>query len=136
MKRFLAVLLILVCITGVSASGESLKNLSVDELRLMIQMINAEIVSRPEWKGTEVPPGEWIVGKDIPVGEYSISAINGKRANIKIEGPYVPLSTSFWLNQGIKTDEEAIGRVVLEKDYVVTVSISSLWFAPALTLGF
>ena len=134
MKRFLSLLLILVCITGIAAAEESLKPLSVDQLRQMIQMINAEIVSRPEWKETEVPVGFWVVGKDIPAGEYSIS-YSGKSSYLTIENPTGMFSSTL-ISQGIMSEKSNIGRITLKEGYTVEVKVGPVIFAPPISLGF
>lgn len=135
MKRFLAVLLILVCITGFSAAEESLKNLSIDQLRKMIQMINAEIVSRPEWKEATVPGGEWVVGVDIPAGTYSITPVSSSSLILiwrKAIDNYSNNGLVF--NQNVK-QKDPIGRIVLEAGWIFTNS-NAVIFTPPVSLGF
>lgn len=73
MKKLLAVALVL-CLLVPCAVAESidLSGLSFDDLRILQQRIAQEMVTRPEWKGTKVPKGVWVVGEDIPAGYYAI----------------------------------------------------------------
>ena len=71
------VVLLLVCILFVScAAADDLSGLSFDDLIKLRDEINAEIISRPEWKEVPVPVGEYIIGIDIPAGSYSIRALD------------------------------------------------------------
>lgn len=73
MRRFLSFLILLICLASV-AIGEGFADYTFDELHFIQQLINEEIHSRPEWKEVTVPAGVWIVGEDIPAGNYSITA--------------------------------------------------------------
>ena len=134
MKRFLACLLILVCITGFSFAEESLKNLSIDQLRQMIQVINAEIVSRPEWKSTEVPAGQWIVGEDIPAGTYSITPVSSALVCVWKKEVNNYADNGLLFNQVLKSNKP-MGKLKLENGWIFDTS-GAVIFAPAATLGF
>lgn len=129
MKRFLSLLLILVCITGIAAA-EDLSGLSFDELLALRSAVEHEIISRPEWKEVTVPSGTWYVGSDIPAGIYSISATSsGGYIRIRRNGRLI-------ISQGIRDDANKFGRIELVKGDTVEIERGSLIFAPAKGLGF
>lgn len=73
MKKLLIIFVAIVCFATIALAEQDLSEMSFDELIDLRDKINAEITKRPEWKGVEVPAGEWIVGVDIPEGTYSVT---------------------------------------------------------------
>ena len=131
MKRFIVILLAL-SLLFVSASAEDLAALSVDQLRELVRLANAEIVSRQEWTGTDVPAGQWVVGEDIPAGNYSISLVDGEGAYLRIR------DASGWLvtSGGVRSEKDAIGKISLSAGFVVEIEDGVLRFGPAKALVF
>ena len=41
------------------------------DLAAVREYVIAELKSRPEWKETKIPAGEWAVGTDLPAGTYA-----------------------------------------------------------------
>lgn len=134
MKRFLSLLLILVCITGIAAA-EDLSTFSFDELIALREKLNAEIMSRPEWKQVEVPGGQWIVGKDIPAGIYSITP-SSSSSLIQIWRKAIDdyKNNGLVFNQAVKK-KDPIGRIILEEGWIFTNSHAVI-FTPSVSLGF
>ena len=128
MKKLICVLL-LVCMMPVFAAAE-FSDLSFDELLELRTELEAEIISRPEWKEVTVPSGTWIVGEDIPVGSYSIHPTS--------KGAYFRLKRNGWteISQGIRKENAAFGKIILQKNDVVEIEDGSLIFAPPEGLGF
>lgn len=73
MKRFLAIILALVCITA-AATAESidLSGMSFDELVALKERINLALWDTPEWQEVTVPQGLWTAGKEIPAGTWTV----------------------------------------------------------------
>lgn len=132
MKRFLAILLILVCVTG-TASASLYSGISIDQLRQLISDINAEIVSRPEWKETTVPAGVWTVGTDIPAGTYSLRS-EGALVLIWRREKNDYSDSGLYFNNVIDEDN-SFGKVILEEGMVFD-SNAPVIFAPPQALGF
>ena len=131
MKRTIALLLILVCISGIAAADTDLSSMTFDELVALNKAVVMEIMTRPEWKEVTVPGGTWIVGKDIPAGTYSITPAKG--------GGFITVKDASGkniVNQGIRNAENAIGRVELLDGYTVYIERGSVIFSPAIGLGF
>ena len=134
MKKFLLLLLAGLLIVS-SAFADDLSSMTIDELRQLQNEINAEIRSRPEWKEVEVPSGTWVVGKDIPAGEYSIKM--GKEGfYVSVKRPNKYGTTDLIVNQGITSDDAMVGRVDLQNNDIVEVKHGKAVFAPAVSLGF
>lgn len=133
MKKFLVMLLVVCLLIPIAAAddGIDLSALSFDQLLDLQQKVTAEIISRPEWKEVTVPSGTWTVGRDIPAGEYSISATKtGGYLRIRDE------RGSLLISNGIRNEEDRIGKVALKEGYTVEIERGSLIFAPAISLGF
>lgn len=127
----LVTIILFVCCA--SAEEYPLGDLSIDQLRQMITVINAEITSRPEWKETTVPAGTWVIGVDIPAGSYSISA---KNALVQIwrKRKQDFSDNGLYFNEIVKS-ANSFGKIILE-DGMVFDTNAPVIFAPAKTLGF
>lgn len=80
MKKIIAILLVLLlcpiwCLAEVDLTG-----MTYDELVALKDQINLAIWSSEEWQEVEVPYGVWVVGEDIPVGKWTIKAVDGIEA--------------------------------------------------------
>lgn len=133
MKKFLGIILIVCLLIPIAAAddGIDLSALSFSQLLELQQRVTAEIISRPEWKEVTVPSGLWTVGKDIPAGEYCISATK--------KGGYLRIRDergSLLVGNGIRNEDDRIGKFELKEGYTVEVERGSLIFSPAISLGF
>ena len=138
-KLFSLVLLFCLMISYSVAENINLTDLSFDELQILQQRIEAEIVTRPEWKGVEVPIGCWRIGIDIPVGSYSIEIKDSKRiGNVYVWG-YA--SQDFETNGGlihnklIGQKQGNIGKIELIDGWVLEVTYPVI-LKPAQRLDF
>ena len=132
MKKLLSVIL-LVCMIPLFAFAENLADLSFDQLITLRDQINAEIVSRPEWKETEVPAGQWVVGEDIPAGTYSITCTSHALVRVWKKAVNDYSNSGLLFNQAIK--KETIGKISLEAGWIFDTS-GVVIFAPPQSLGF
>lgn len=77
-KRILGlsiVVLILFASASVSFAETNLTQMSFDELRELKMIVDAELLSRPEYEGATLGTGEYIIGEEIKPGTYyAISA--------------------------------------------------------------
>ena len=133
MKKVAALIIaLIICAFSLSAfAAPNLSGYTYDQLVALQHYITQEIMSRPEWKEVEVPSGIWIVGKDIPVGTYSIHP-TARGAFLRV---YTDKNKMI-ANQGIRTESQAVGKIVLLEGYQVDVSDGSLIFSPPISLGF
>ena len=74
MKKVFTFILILIVLFSVAlAENIDLSSLSYGELISLINQAQLEIMKSDKWQEVEVPPGTYIVGKDIPAGQWTIS---------------------------------------------------------------
>ena len=129
MKKLLALILVLCCVSGCACADFDLSIMSYDDLVALQKAIVAEIMSRPEWKEVEVPAGTWIVGEDIPAGSYSVKPADVSAVVFKL---YKDENDKYGDSSIIL---DVLGKVVLEDGMIVSLNYAAI-FAPAVTLGF
>jgi len=133
MKKVIAVMFAAVMLFSAACAETDLSGLSYDELVDLQKKISTEIMSRPEWKAVEIPIGEWIVGKDIPEGYYSIIPqgslviVNGYSDGIK--------SLSNVLFTYVLSEDENVGKVFLPEGCLLENS-RIIKLAPPVSIGF
>ena len=133
MKKFLCVLILCVIPVVAFSDGIDLSSMSFDDLIALRYKIDSEILSRPEWKETEVPQGTWVVGEDIPAGSYSIRAkATDDSVLIRI---YKNSNDSIGNAHYIYQDNQIIGKIILSDGMIVELSNLAI-FAPPKGLGF
>ena len=80
MKRFFALLLVLLSLTGtVFADTIDLSGMTYKELVALKDQINLAIWNSQEWQEVTVPQGVWKVGEDIPAGHWTVVCADGWR---------------------------------------------------------
>ena len=122
MKKKCILILTIVVLLSIflsSAVAEiNLSSLTYKELLMLRDQLSKELMTRPEWKEVTVPAGDWIVGKDIPAGVYSIIIPKGGSNNVdrlvtSAAGVYVDGTNGNDNNAGtysypVKTIEKAL----------------------------
>lgn len=131
MKKIVALIIVFMLVASVALADFDLSALSFDDLLSLSAQVNAEIMSRPEWKETTVPSGQWVVGEDIPAGFYSISP-SEKGGYLRVRNE----SGKIIISQGIRKETDAFSKYELKEGYSVEIENGSLIFAPAKSLGF
>lgn len=78
MQKVITFFLCLALILGMAfpASAAKISEMTYEELIQLRQLVDREILSRPEWKQATVPAGIYTVGIEIPAGTYSIRLPN------------------------------------------------------------
>lgn len=139
MKKIIAVLLILwLLIPSALGEGIDLSKLSYDELTALRRSIEAEIMSRPEWKEITVPAGEWEVGVDIPAGSYSIEMATNKSGNLLVWGKAkndYKSNGGLLVNISIVPDNRVIGKINLKGGTILDITCAVI-IRPVKGLGF
>lgn len=115
MKKAIAVIIVLCSIVSVSIADTYFGDFTYEQLLILHHALDQEIMSRPEWKEVTVPTGDWIVGIDIPEGQYSIRPVKSAYVNVKDS------KGSLLLNEGL-VDDEIVGKIDLKTGYTVHVS--------------
>lgn len=91
-------------------------------------------------KEVTVPAGEWVVGKDIPAGEYSIK-YGGRYSNGGISFVVWRRAVSEYSNHGlicnqVVSNASPIGKLSLEDGNIVVIKNGPAVFGPPVSLGF
>ena len=144
MKRTLCILLVIVVgslfsLSFAESGNYDLSSLSYGELVVLQNEIDNELKSRPEWPGVKVPAGTWVVGIDIPAGEYSIAMCNENQTGRMSIWEFAV--NDYHTNGGcvyplvFGYEYSVYGRCVLEDGYIVDSTIET-YFCPPLKLGF
>ena len=129
MKKLIAVLLACVLMLSVAwADAPDFSDWTWDQLVALQHYITMTLMERPEWKEVTVPAGDWIVGVDIPEGEYSIQAVGPAYVLIR------NTKGSMVINKSLGRDEQ-IGKVDVKEAYTIHLSGECV-FAPPVILGF
>lgn len=128
MKKLACILVVvLIMIPFASFAENNLASMSFDELVALKNRIMAELVERGELKEVKVPAGTYTVGDQIPAGEYSVALAKGGILAAVIVNEYEDIYAV--------TEEDGIGRLVLEKGDTVEIS-STVIFTKFAGLGF
>lgn len=133
MKRILSAIIFITILCSFAAAETDLKTLSYNELLELHHQLDAEIMSRSEWKEVDIPTGEWVIGEDIPAGNYSVSTTHelGGIITVYQDSEKDDLESDMFVIQ--KT--APIGKLVL-KDGMVLEILVPVSFSPAIGLGF
>ena len=129
MKKIICLCLI-ICLFSAISFAEDLSSMTYDDLIEMNRKITAEIIKRPEWKEVTVPAGVYVIGKDIPAGEYSIECVD--RSSI-IEVNRIGKKSYVFYN--LISQGEVIGKITLEEEHTISLS-GTVIFRPPVLLGF
>ncbi len=79
MKRALSLILAALILMPSALAEVDLTGMSYEDLLKLREQVSLEIWTRAETKAVTVPVGVWEIGKDIPVGHWSITAEAGHR---------------------------------------------------------
>lgn len=134
MKKIIALLLLVsVLLLFGSAYAEDLSKLNDEQLIALSVAVNSEIIQRNLNKKVKVPTGTYIVGQDIPAGDYTIRP-TGSLLCVEIYEDEVKLINrvgSFSVNQ-----EEIIGKISLKEGQIVEITLGGSTFEKYAGLGF
>lgn len=79
MKRLITIFLILALILPTPSVAESVfADYSVEQLYVILSALRNELLSRSQWEEVTVPPGNYVVGEDIPAGHWTIRYTKGE----------------------------------------------------------
>ena len=139
MKRLVAVFLLLCLVTVPAVSdGVDLSKFTYDELINLRHAVDAEIISRPEWKEVTVPVGEWVIGVDIPAGSYSIELSGKKSGNVFLWGKAIKDYNSgggMLINTTLNSQNPKIGKANLKNGNILVLTCEVV-MSPVKGLGF
>ena len=137
-KLLLSIVIFSLLFSCAGAESVDLSALSFADLLSLRSALDAEILSRPEWKEVTVPPGEYTVGIDIPAGVYSIEHAGKRSGNFCVWGAAVDdykANGGLLINTTISKDNPFLARLVL-KDGNVLETNTTILMTPYQGLGF
>ena len=121
---------------GLSASGILVRTdpavrapVTGSDLAFVREQVIAELKSRPEWKETKIPSGQWTVGTDLPAGAWSFRRTE--------KGLSTTVTFSHKVGHTVKeedfylVDENAVGKAEPADGTVLTVD-GAVMMAPPL----
>ena len=100
MKKIICIIICLLIPVCVVAESVDLSSLSFDDLRVLQTRISKELITRPEWKSVPVPPGMYLVGRDIPAGEWTITCGDSMFNYVSVECGYETNETGTRIKAG------------------------------------
>lgn len=89
MKKF-SLLVLVICLVlsfcsyAVAENTFDLSDMSYEELVALKDQINLAMWNCQEWQEVEVPQGVWEVGKDIPVGHWTVKCAGSSYTHITL----------------------------------------------------
>lgn len=133
MRKLLAVvLLVLLAVAPVCVAEIDLSGMSFDELIELQTQVNLALWETEEWQEVTVPLGKYIVGKDIPEGEWMVSSQEGHSAYINVYDD----DTMKWSRAAIgeALDKGETIKLTLVNGNCVVIDISPIVFKPYVPL--
>lgn len=135
MKKVLQILVLSLALVlfalPVLAESLDLQAMSTEDLIALQAAVNKELAARNfAEKEVTVPPGTYIIGEDIPAGNYSFRC-DSSFAGIDIEEANGRFVSGHSLREG-----ETVGKQPLANGQVIEISYGSVVFMPYRGLGF
>ncbi len=134
--RILSLLFVLMLSTVTFAHAEffDLSSLSYDELIALHKQVSMAIMQSDEWKEVTVPVGTYVIGEDIPAGNYTVVYDGGMQACLYITSPNERYKDAHLL--GDIWESYTIGKLSLSDGQVLEITYGSVVFSPYTGLGF
>lgn len=131
MKKLLALSLILIlALPAALADGVDLSSMSYDELTALRSQLEQEIMSRPEWKEVQVPPGRYVAGVDFPAGRYTGEMRKGNGAFMMVT-LYENEHAEAWQSTMYMLSEDApTVSLTIKNGMVLETVTGGLWLLP------
>ena len=131
MKKLIALLMIIALLlpAAVLADLPDISGLSYDELLELRTKIQLQLFSSKLVDGITVPPGEYIIGEDIPEGSYRVCAISLERNSmVIIYSAGKNVLTSYAIGDLYGAYE--VGKLPLENGMIIEVDFAPVIFYP------
>jgi len=129
MKRLITIILILALILPASSLADVILNgMTTDELLELRRQINLQLFNEKLLDGVDVDPGKYIVGEDLPAGDYRVEVILPSQAyafgSVWVYDP----GETFLTVGGNMTGEgyERIGKLSLTDSQTIEVTLYSV----------
>ena len=127
MKKIFSLLLVFVILSMPAALAEEidLSKFSYQELQALYRKVRIEMIQRPEWKDVIVHQGIYVIGKDIPEGEYTISVSPDQVGNVVLWGyakDDYETDGGLLYNGILEEGNNVIGRIELKNGNILELS--------------
>ena len=129
MKKLITIVLILALAVPALALADlpDISGLSYNELIELRTKIQTQLFSSQLISGVTVPPGEYIVGEDIPEGSYRVGIINmGLDSMIEIDTAEKEIITSYAIGEVYGAYE--VGKMTVENGMIIKVDFAPVVF--------
>lgn len=132
-KRIVAGAMAVALLLGGSALADvDLSGMSYEELIALHSQVIEAMADSEEVVSFRAEPGEYIVGVDIPVGSYSVRAVEGEKFCVVTVDA---VSGNWRVNESFRSSDEpakVIGQLILEEGEKVKIRDGAALFgAPA-----
>lgn len=117
MKKFISLVLVLILVPSFAFASLDLSAYTADELIELKSLILRELIERGDLKEVKVPAGEYVIGIDIPVGEYSVNTSSAA----------VMLTVNEYETLHVLSSTESVGRLVLRDGDKLSLSGTCLF---------
>ena len=138
MKRFFCFLFVLVLMPVISlADLPDISNLSLDELIQLNKLVNDYLFEKTLPDGVLLPSGSYVVGVDIPAGEYRADVVSNVGGSVRIYETKADSKRAYGYSSEIllgKMYGTLVFRLVLEEGNYIIVDYNSLKLYPYLGL--
>lgn len=132
MKRIIiALLLIVFVVPSACALTIDPTTATLDELIQARTEIERYIMENKDFKQVAVPSGSYVVGDQIPAGEYVIDC-----QSLAVVSVYNDASKTELRNMYAVSEDSPIGRLVLTDEDVIDITGVGVLFSPYAGLGF
>lgn len=134
--RILSLLFALMLSTVTFAHAETFdfSGMSYEELISLHKQVSMAIMQSDGWKEITVPIGSYVIGKDIPAGDYTVTYEGRVQAclNIYVDGV---LWNLYWISPTLY-NTNSIGKLSLSDGQVLDITYGEVIFTPYKGLGF
>ena len=130
--------LMLSAVTFVHAEPFDLSNLSYEELIELHKQVSLAIMQSDEWKEVTVPAGTYIIGQDIPAGDYTVTYTGIAQSVLYVYPSAQALEEGTQVFSKILSDAWGIsvGKLSLTDGQVIVIQSAPVVFTPYKGLGF
>jgi len=132
MKKLVTLILALALILAPAAMAEiDLSGMSFDELVALQKQVISAIMQTDEWQEAELPVGMYVIGEDIPAGQWDFSCENGM-VMIKVwksVDEYTQNGDKIWLN-AISANAGEKSTALFSDGQVIQLFFNSAVFYP------
>lgn len=86
MRKVIALIMsiLMIILASVAVADVDISNLSYEELVALVNEAQMLMMKSDKWQVVDVPPGTYLVGKDIPAGQWQLSVYDESYVDFEI----------------------------------------------------